>query len=297
VRDLAPLFVTGALEDAAADAVRDHLRDCDDPHLELLELGAAATALLETVEPAEPPVALKGRLMAAAEADLREGRHASTAASADASSTRPAPDTAPAPGPAPGPAPTAAPVVISAPGRALPSSAPARVVALDRARAARRPSVAWLAVAAAVIIAIALGGWNVALRGQLADAEAYRTGVDAALALASQPGSVAAVLVNQDGGSAGLGVVGADGTVRLALRGLVPTSGTQVYTAWGIAGDAAPVPLGDIRVGAGGTAAATGSSPMAQPGMVLALTLEPVGGAQSPTLPIVASGVAVAPAG
>jgi hypothetical protein len=277
VRDLAPLFVTGALERAEAAAVREHLSACEDPHLELLELGEAATALLETVEPVYPPPALKGRLMAAAAADLREGRHASGA-------------------PAPGVASVAARLPVPAPGSHLePSRVP---VSIDHERERRRrPGLAWLAVAAAVIVGLALGGWNVALRGQLADAQAYQAGVDAALLLAARPGSLTAVIVTDGGGSAGFGVVGVDGTVRLALRGLAPTGGTQVYTAWGIAGDAAPVPLADVRVGADGTAAGSGSSPVVVPGMVLALTLEPAGGAQAPTLPIVASGVAGSPPG
>lgn len=252
VRDLAPLFVTGALAAAEADAVREHLAGCDDPHLELLEFGEAATALLETIEPVEPPAALKARLLSAAAADLHAGRHPSVAVAA----------------------PTA------------------EVVSLAHARARRRPALAWLAAAAAVIVAVALGGWGLGLRGQLADAQAYQDGVDAALVLAAQPGSVTAVLVTEDGAPAGIGVVGADGSLRLALRGLTPTSGTEVYTAWGIAGDGAPVPLADLRVGSAGTAAGSGSSPVAQAGMVLAITLEPAGGAKVPTLPIVASGVA-----
>jgi hypothetical protein len=276
VRDLAPLVATGALEAVDAETVREHLAGCDDPHLELLDLGEAATALLETVEPVEPPAALKARLLSAAQADLREGRHPSTGVAA--------PGSAAVPG--------GAPAAVTAP-----RPAPATVIAIDHARVRRRPGLAWFATAAAVIVAVALGGWNLALRGQLADAEAYRAGVDATISLAAQPGSVTAVLVTETGVSAGFGVVGADGTVRLALRGLAPTNGTQVYTAWGIAGDAAPVALADIRVGAEGTATGVGSSPVSQAGMVLALTLEPAGGATAPTLPIIASGVAGIPAG
>ncbi len=61
VRDLAPLFVTGALDEDEMDAVREHIADCDDQHVEIAELGEAATALLESAEPAEPP----GRAQAA----------------------------------------------------------------------------------------------------------------------------------------------------------------------------------------------------------------------------------------
>ena len=84
IRDLAPLFVTGALDPNEMDAVREHLAGCDDAHAELLELGEAATSLLETVEPADPPAELKSRLLAAAAADLESGRHPSTAAPAAA---------------------------------------------------------------------------------------------------------------------------------------------------------------------------------------------------------------------
>jgi hypothetical protein len=108
---------------------------------------------------------------------------------------------------------------------------------------------------------------------------------------------VTAVLATPGGESAGFAVLATDGTVRLALRGLAPTGGTQVYTAWGIAGDAVPVALADVTVGPGGAAVGGGTSPLAEPGMVVALTLEPTGGATSPTLPIVASGVAGDPAG
>ena len=80
VRDLAGLYALGALEPDEAAAVREHLAACALGHPEIDEAGAVAGALLETVEPVEPPAALKGRLMAAAEADLREGRHPSVAA-------------------------------------------------------------------------------------------------------------------------------------------------------------------------------------------------------------------------
>ena len=91
VRDLAPLFVTGALDPDEMDAVREHLAGCNDPHGELAELGEAAAALLETAEPAEPPAALKPRLMAAAAADLAEGRHPASTPAAQAPTSIAAP--------------------------------------------------------------------------------------------------------------------------------------------------------------------------------------------------------------
>jgi anti-sigma-K factor RskA len=263
VRDLADLYALGALDAGEADAVRAHLSTCADPHAELVAAASTASALLEAVEPVEPPAGLRARLLAAAEADLRTGRHPSTAG---------APFTAPAPGPAPHPAAAAGPI------------------SLEAERSRRRIRWTSLAAVAALIVAVALGGWNLALRGQLAAAEAYRAGVEAALQLAAQPGSGTALLASEDGSVSGLGVVGADGTVRLALRGLPATSGDQVYAAWSIGGEGVPVNIGELRVGADGTATASAAAPGASPGIVLALTLEPATGATTPTMPIVASG-------
>ena len=257
VRDLAPLFVAGALDPDEMDAVREHLAGCDDPHLELVEFGEAATALLGTTEPAEPPAALKGRLMAAAAADLAQGRH---------------PASVPAPTPA------------------------TKVVSLDVERTRRRARLGWLLAAAAVIAVVALGGWNIALRGDLSAAQAYRTGVDQALALAAQPGSVTAFLTAKDGSVSGFSVVGQDGTTKLAVRGLAPTTGAQVYTAWSIEGDTPPVAMGDFTVGSDGVAVATVQAPDATPGAVIALTLEPNAGNQAPMGTVVASGVTRDPA-
>jgi anti-sigma-K factor RskA len=95
----------------------------------------------------------------------------------------------------------------------------------------------------------------------------------------------------------GLGVVAADGTVTLAMRGLAPTTGSQVYSAWSIGADGKPVSLGDFTVGSDGIAVVATKGPAAAPGAVLALTLEPVGGARAPSGPIVAKGVTAGAAG
>ena len=184
--------------------------------------------------------------MAAAQADLDEGRHpVSAAARLAASVARPA---------------------------------DASLVSLDRERERRRSRYAWMLAAAAVVIAVALGGWNIALQRQLTTAEAYRTGVDQALDLAAQPGSVTALLAAEDGSASGFGVVGADGTVQLAVRGLPATAGPQVYTAWSIEGDTAPVRMGDFTVGSDGVAVTTAKAPNAEAGALIALTLEPNAG-------------------
>jgi anti-sigma-K factor RskA len=70
VRDLAASFVLGALDEDEADAVRAHLASCADPHAEMAELGSVLMVLAESVSVVEPPAALKGRILAAAAADL-----------------------------------------------------------------------------------------------------------------------------------------------------------------------------------------------------------------------------------
>ena len=70
VRELAASFVLGALDADEADAVRAHLASCADPHAEMAERGSVLNVLAESVPVVEPPAALKGRILAAAAADL-----------------------------------------------------------------------------------------------------------------------------------------------------------------------------------------------------------------------------------
>jgi anti-sigma-K factor RskA len=74
------------------------------------------------------------------------------------------------------------------------------------------------------------------------------------------------------------------------MHDLVPTTGTQVYEAWVIVGEAAPVPLGGFMVGSAGTGVFNGSTALAEPGALLALTLEPGPGATTPTVPVLTIG-------
>jgi len=272
VRDLAPLFVLDALEPDEMAAIREHLADCPDAHLELLELGEAGTALLETVEPAEPPARLKASLLAAAEADLAEGRHPSSAGAI---------------APIDAVLPPASPAVVDS----------SNVVDLADARSRRGSRIGWLVAVAAVIAVLVVGASNLALRRDLDAAQAYQDGVNQALDLAAKPGSTTALLSSEDGTVSGFAVVGADGTVRMTMKGLPATTGSQVYTTWAIVGDEAPVALGDFTVGADGVATATVTSPTTAPGATLALTLEPNAGNTAPQGPVVAAGVTRDPAG
>jgi anti-sigma-K factor RskA len=66
----------------------------------------------------------------------------------------------------------------------------------------------------------------------------------------------------------------------------------MTYEAWLIAGDAAPVPIGWFQVGASGTQSFVTAHAALGEGVVVALTLEPGPGAETPTLPIIAVGTA-----
>ena len=161
----------------------------------------------------------------------------------------------------------------------------------------RRPATTtWALRIAAVLVIGVLGAWNLSLQQRYDEADEFRQAVVAVLETARQPGSQAAILAAPDGtGPAGLAAVSADGSVQLALHGLQPTTGTQVYTAWMIVGDATPVPVGGFTVGADGVAMfRTQPGPVA-PGVVVAVSLEPAPGSTTPLGPIVSVGVASAP--
>ncbi len=260
VREMAGAFVLGALEPSEERAIRAHLASCADAHEEIAELGGVLPALAEIVPMIEPPAALKGRIMAAAAAELagREGARA--------------------------PAPSSEPIAFPTP------SARAERDALRG-----RPSTGtWVLRIAAVLAIAALGGWNLLLQSQLSAGQAYEQAVAQVLRSASQPGALTAILSADVGTGSGLAAVSSSGDVTLAMQDLAPTSGDQVYEAWVIGGDGTPVPLGSFKVGANGTASFTAGGLPATAGIVLALTREPGPGATTPTLPIVTKGVATA---
>ena len=262
VREMSGAFVLGALDPADAAAVRAHLATCDDAHEEIAELGGVLPALAESVPVVEPPAGLKGRIMAAAAADLEER----TASATTAGMATAAPE--------PTPIPTAS----------------------ERTARTRTSTGTWILRIAAVVAIVGLAGWNLLLQNQLNATEAYQRSVAAVLDVAAQPGSLTAILTPADGTGSGLAAVGAGGDVTLAARDLAPTSGSVVYTTWAIGGDGVPLALGDFTVGSDGTGTFEASTPALAAGTVIALTREPTPGMTAPTGPVVSKGVATAPA-
>ncbi len=256
VRDLAGGFVLGALDEAEAAAVREHLRTCDQAHPEFEELGGVVPYLAESgdFELVEPAATLRDRIMAAAAPE-------STVVA----------DRVPAPIPFP-----------SGPERA--------------ARRAGTSPLDWAFRIAAVVAIVALAGWNVLLQQDLGRARSYDSAVASVVEAAGQPGSQTVILTPAEGASArGIAAIRDDGSVVLALRDLPATAGSEVYETWVIAGQAAPVALGSFTVGGDGTGTITTRAADAPPGAVIALTREPNAGNTAPLGPVVASGVAIAP--
>lgn len=271
IRELAAGFVLGALSPEEEAAVRVHLATCPEAHPEIEDLGGVVPYLAETVDPVEPPAELKARILSAAAA----GRPTSAASS-----------WAPAPAPAIPVAPSAEPTIrVAAP-------------------AAPRSKLGTWAMGLAAVLAISvLGAWNLQLQARLSDVEvdlaaatAYQQGVARVLEVAAGDGAQTALLVPADPSSSAVGLAasGADGTVVISMRDLAPTTGTQVYEAWVIVGEGAPVPLGGFVVGPAGTGIFSATTALAGPGANLALTLEPGPGATAPSGPVLTIGTLAA---
>jgi hypothetical protein len=256
--DLAPGYVLGALEPSEEAAVREHLRTCQEPHVDFAELGGVVPYLVEAdLELVEPPASLGDRIMAAAAADLAARRTERDAG---------------------------API-------AFPGGAERAIRAGRRAR-----PLDWALRIAAVLAIVVLAGWNLLLQGQLDAARDYDRAVASVIAAAGEPGSKTAILTPAERSRAsGIAAVRPDGSVVLAMRDLPATAGTEVYETWVIVGDSAPIPIGSFTVGAGGTGSTATRPTQAPAGAIIAVSREPGPGSTAPLGPIVSTGVAVAP--
>ncbi|MDQ3128051.1 MAG: anti-sigma factor, partial [Chloroflexota bacterium] len=156
----------------------------------------------------------------------------------------------------------------------------------------------WVLRVAAVFAIVAAGAWGLGLQRQLDAAQRFDQAVARVVDVAGTPGSATVVLTAATGSrGSGIAAVAADGSVVLAMRDLPATSGSQVYEAWVIVGEQAPVAVGGFTVDANGTAGFTTRPSTTPPGAVIALTLEPTAGNTAPLGPVVSSGVAAAPPG
>jgi anti-sigma-K factor RskA len=191
-RDLLGAFALGAVDAEEATRVRAHLATCAECQAEMAELWLAVDSLPETIEPLEPPAALRGRIAEAIAAEA-----------ASPASAPPAPLAAPAPEP------------MSTVAPAPPAPEPIRKPASFWSRA-----TPW-AAAAAILLLLSAGllVWNLRLREQLATAPVTET-----IALAptdAAPGAHGEVTYLPQ-----------DNLLLLDVRDLPPLKPDQVYEVW-----------------------------------------------------------------
>lgn len=146
----------------------------------------------------------------------------------------------------------------------------------------RRPALAAVAAVAAVA-ALALGVWNLSLAGSLDDERELRAATEDALALVADPSAERISLQGADGSL----IVADDGTAALVVCRLPDPPSGMTYEAWVIE-DETPARAGEFA-GEGACSAHRLTEPV-PPGGVVAVTVEPEGGLDSPsTDPVLSS--------
>ncbi len=275
-RALAADHAVGLLDGAERAAFEAHLAGCAECRAEARAYAETAALLARALPRAEPPPALRARILA------------------EARRPRLVPDAPPAADAAP---------VRAAPAGVVPFARPAR------ARGGRLP---WLAAAASLVLAAGLGaGWarerdaRQALERQAsaagADSARWRAERTALLAQVAERdsavgalGALVDALGEPDVRVARLTRTGEPEAMRLTWnrrRGLVAVVGTglavpqpgRVYQLWGIRRGARPQSLGLFRPGRDGTVRAVLRVPPAAAMDLAAVTVEPEGGSPQPT--------------
>ncbi len=281
--ELAGLFVLDALEVDEMDAVREHLATCGGPHPAFAELGGVVPALFETIEPVDAPADLRARVLGAVAGVEQLPALDSKAAPV---MMRGAPGVGAVAGVSAAPA-NRAPTS----GRAAELGAPISISAARKRYMGRSPWQTALA-AAAVLLIVVLGGWNLILQDRAGSAENRVSILRDAIAASTDPSSQVALLrgTGTAAGASGLAVFPSGRPGTIVVEGLPPAASGRTYQAWFLA-NGTPVSAGLMSVGSDGLAVLSGLSP-ASGTDTIALTDESAGGAQSPTgKPIVAGQV------
>lgn len=269
VRDLAPGFVLGALEMDEMNAVRDHLRTCEQDHSEFDELGGVVSYLATTVEPMEPPSWLRESVLAAAEADLRS-RHRGE---------RPAVSIVPVASAEPS---TGAEIIPFA----AASSPGARA---GRRLRVRRPGP-WLIRIAAALAVLALVGYAAIIQVGLAPNGTAAPTVSKEFVL-NQQGVRSAVLAGLETNVGGTLALMPSGHVYCWVNGLPPAVGNQAYVVW-LSIDGAPMAkVGTMPIDGTGRGLLEYNEGYPGASLRVQITLEASAAVAHPTGPIQASGL------
>jgi len=160
--------------------------------------------------------------------------------------------------------------------------APVSLVA-ERERRVRRSPLRVVLAAAAVLAIVALGGWNVLLQQQGAESHRRLALLTDAFAAAGQPGAAVTPMTGSDlaQGAGGFAVFPPGASGYIVLTGLPAVDAGQTWQAWTIADAASSAGL--VTIGSDGLAVLEGVQHI--PGTtVVALTVEPTGGSEQPTM-------------
>jgi anti-sigma-K factor RskA len=226
--DLVAPYALDALDDQERAAFERHLDECADCRAQLEELQEATTALAYA-ESAEPPPALRERILEAARSDN------------------------------------------------------GKVVEFPRRRGLFPATAA--AAAAAAVVAIGVGLWASSLSRDLDRERSANAGYARALQLLGG-GAEVTQLADAEGGL----LVAPDGEAALVVCGLQPAPKDKTYEAWVIEGET-PRPAGLFR-GGGGCPPVLLERDVPK-GAQVAVTLEPRGGVDQPTGPLLVRSEAV----
>ena len=204
-RDLLGAFALGAVDAEEAATVRAHLATCAECQAEMAELWLAVDSLPSTIEPMEPPPALRDRIAAAIRTEVASPTPAA-------------------------PAPSAA---------AAPESVTTIVPAPPVPELVRKPATFWSqatpwAAAAAILLLLSAGllVWNLRLREQIQQATAPVAETIALAPTDAAPGAGGEVTYLPQ-----------DDLFILDVRDLPPLKPDQVYEVW-LIGAEGPVPAG-----------------------------------------------------
>jgi anti-sigma-K factor RskA len=203
VDELGAAYAIGALHPLERAAVEEHLASCAQPHAELRGMLGADELLAASVEPIPPPPALRDRLMVTIASTPQEGVGVAIGQS-----------------------------------QAAPAVAEPKGGWTERWLGWLSPPLARGLAAAAVVVALALGAWNLSLQGSIASRDQQLQAVAAAIG-----GGQAAFRAN---GTVGSGYVVEDGSghASLVVADLAPLEANRIYELWLIGADDAPVAVG-----------------------------------------------------
>jgi anti-sigma factor RsiW len=254
-------YVLNALDPSEVDEFEAHLAVCPTCRQEVVEFCETASELSLLATVAAPPPALKGSIMSA----ISGVRVLPPDETADET-----PDEAPAAVAAP-----LAAEVEQAPQHALP------VDELALRRAQRRARFLSLAVAAALVVALAMGGWVVSLRQQQQGQVASAT-LETQLYSAPDVKTIPIELAN---GARGSFVASRSLNRALFTASSLPSPGAgQTYQLWTLAGTLTkPTRVTPDNTLPGGSAVKQWFRGPVSDSTALAISIEQAGGATSPT--------------